>query len=152
MRVVVDTQLRTPPAAKMLALPGTTLICHASDNAPEALVDAGAEVLGCRKPDGRVDLSEVLDVLAGRGINELLVEAGPTLAGSLLEKGLVDELVIYQAPHIMGSRTKGLVETPSWTALADRCELKITEQRRIGDDTRITAQVGARKEPLCSRE
>jgi diaminohydroxyphosphoribosylaminopyrimidine deaminase/5-amino-6-(5-phosphoribosylamino)uracil reductase len=91
--------------------------------------------------DGRVDVVAVLQELAARGVNEVLVEAGPRLAGYLLDADIVDELVIYQAPHIMGSRTRRLADTPSWVSLADRKSLTVSDVRRIGDDTRITATI-----------
>ena len=101
--------------------------------------DAGAEVMSFAGSEGRVDASAVLAELAARGVNDVLVEAGPRLAGYLLDKDLVDELVIYQAPHIMGSETMGLVNTPSWSSLADRRALNIKDVRRVGADMRITA-------------
>jgi diaminohydroxyphosphoribosylaminopyrimidine deaminase/5-amino-6-(5-phosphoribosylamino)uracil reductase len=107
------------------------------------LIDAGAEVVKIAADDDRVDARAVLRDLARREINDVLVEAGPVLAGSLIGSGLVDELVIYQSPHIMGSETMGMFETPTWTALADRKTLNITDVRRVGADTRITAQVAA---------
>ena len=73
-------------------------------------------------------------------MNDVLVEAGPRLAGYLLEKELVDELVIYLAPHIMGSNTRRMFETSAWTALGDRSELDIMEVRNVGRDMRITAR------------
>jgi len=142
IRVVLDSNLRMPLAAGMLALPGTTLICCTGAPDSKALESADAEVMSFSTVGGRVDADEVLRELALRGVNEVLVEAGPGLAGHLLERDLVDELVIYQAPHIMGSQTMGLVETPSWEALADRQSLSITDVRRIGADTRITATPG----------
>jgi diaminohydroxyphosphoribosylaminopyrimidine deaminase/5-amino-6-(5-phosphoribosylamino)uracil reductase len=70
----------------------------------------------------------------------VLVEAGPTLSGQLLSQRLVDELVIYQAPHIMGSETKPMFHTPGWTQLADRRALDIVDLRRVGQDIRLTAR------------
>ena len=70
----------------------------------------------------------------------MLVECGPTLAGSLLAAGLIDELVIYQAPHIMGSETRGMAVTPEWKGLSDRLVLDVTDIRKIGRDIRITAR------------
>jgi diaminohydroxyphosphoribosylaminopyrimidine deaminase/5-amino-6-(5-phosphoribosylamino)uracil reductase len=102
-------------------------------------LETNAEVMFFSAVEGRVDADEVFKELAARGVNEVLVEAGAELAGNLLDRNLVDELVIYQAPHIMGSQTVGLVNTPSWVSLADRRALTITDVRRIGDDTRITA-------------
>jgi len=141
LRVVLDSSLRMPLAAGMLTLPGATLICSTGNHDASALEAAGAEVYSFG-PDGEtIDVREVLEELARRGINDVLVEAGPGVAGYLLEKDLVDELVIYQAPHIMGSETMGMFSTPSWMALADRRALEITDLRRIGDDMRITARI-----------
>lgn len=139
IRVVLDSRLRMPLAAGMLALRGTTLVCCTGDPDGKALQDTSAVVKSFPVVDGRVDADAVLRELALRGVNEVLVEAGAALAGDLLEKNLVDELVIYQAPHIMGSQTMRLVNTPSWTSLTDRQALTITDVRRIGRDTRITA-------------
>ena len=81
-------------------------------------------------------------LLAEREINDVLVEAGPRLAGYLVEKELVDELVIYIAPHIMGSETRGMFDTPHWLTLADRKVVDVIDLRRVGDDMRITARFG----------
>ncbi len=69
-----------------------------------------------------------------------LVEAGPRLAGGLLSENLVDELVIYQAPHMMGSETRRMLDTPAWQRLAERQALEFTDIRRVGEDLRITAR------------
>ena len=93
-----------------------------------------------RDGDGeRLNLTAVLEELARRQVNDLLVESGPSLAGRLLEQGLVDEYVIYQAPHIMGSETLGMFTTPGWAKLADRQALRITDRTQLGNDLRITA-------------
>ncbi len=140
MRVIVDTRLRTPPDAKLLSLPGQTLIFCSDSRKREGLEDAGALVVDLPERNGRVCLSDALEDLAGRGINDLLAECGPTLAGSLLADGHVDELVIYQSPHIMGSETRSMFSTPAWQALSDRRSLEIVDLRRVGGDTRITAR------------
>jgi diaminohydroxyphosphoribosylaminopyrimidine deaminase/5-amino-6-(5-phosphoribosylamino)uracil reductase len=142
IRVVLDSRLRMPLTARMLSLSGTTLVCCSGDHDSRDLQKSNAEVMTFADNGGRVDADSVLEELARRGVNEVLVEAGASLAGHLLEKDLVDELVIYQAPHIMGSQTLGLVTTPSWLSLSDRQELAITDVRRIGRDTRITASLG----------
>ena len=139
LRVVLDSQLRMPATARMLALPGRTLVCYTAGQEDRKL--AGAEVAEFGADDGRVDVAAVLEDLARREVNDVLVEAGPVLSGSLLEKDLVNELVIYQAPHIMGSNTRRMFETPSWTALADRKRLEIRDVSQVGDDTRITATI-----------
>jgi len=139
MRVVVDSKLRMPASAKMLKLPGTTVFACGDEHKRQDLVDAGAVLITIAGKNGHIDLSAVLNQLALLQVNDLLVEAGPRLAGGLIEQKLVDELVIYQAPHIMGSETIGMFTTPGWTELADRQALKIVETCLIGNDTRITA-------------
>ena len=140
LRVVLDDSLRMPLSAEMLALPGETLVYCTRGANRKALVAAGADVVEVGASAGHVDASAVLDDLGGRGVNEVLVEAGPILAGALMTADLVDELVIYQAPHIMGSETRGMFSTPTWTALSDRRPLDIIDTRPVGPDTRITAR------------
>jgi diaminohydroxyphosphoribosylaminopyrimidine deaminase/5-amino-6-(5-phosphoribosylamino)uracil reductase len=130
-----------PLSAEMLALPGETLVYCTTDTERRPLVDAGAEVIKVKRSGGHVDAAAVLADLGSRGVNYVLVEAGPTLAGNLLASRLVDELVIYQAPHIMGSETIGMFETPEWTHLSDRRLLEICDTRAVGPDTRITARL-----------
>ena len=141
IRVVLDSNLRMPLSAGMLCLPGTTLVYCIDDAKRGELEGAGTEVVKVAGDGSNVDASAVLDHLGAREINTVLVEAGPILAGYLLGADLVDELVIYQAPHIMGSETTSMFETPGWTALADRRHLDITDVRRVGSDTRITARI-----------
>lgn len=140
LRVVLDGSLRMARSANMLALPGDTIVCHCSDADGSELRDAGATIESFSGTNGRVDVAAVLEYLGDREVNDVLVEAGPTLAGHLLQNKHVDELVIYQAPHIMGSETRRLVETPGWQSLADRQELEITDVRQVGADTRVTAR------------
>ena len=140
LRVVLDQKLRMPLSAEMLALPGATIVYCVSDKARQPLIDAGAEVVKVGGREGHVDAVAVLENLGSRGVNEVLVEAGPALAGALITDDLVDELVIYQAPHIMGSETKGMFSTPSWTSLSDRRALDIVDTCQVGPDTRITAR------------
>jgi len=140
-RAIVDSELRMPLSAGMLCLPGRTLVYCTDDSRREALEGEGGTVIRVGDPGGRVPLDAVLADLAGREINDVLVEAGPTLAGALLQAGLVDELVIYQAPHIMGHETIPMFETPGWRTLADRRALTVTDRRQVGTDTRITATV-----------
>ena len=136
LRVVLDSDLRMSGDAAMLTLPGKTLVVHANGGA-DATLD-GAELVRIRGGDGRVDIDALLAVLAEREVNDMLVEAGPTVLGSLLENGVVDELIIYQAPHIMGSQTRTMAKTPGWTRLADRMALRIVDVRRVGSDLRLT--------------
>lgn len=143
LRVVVDTGLRTPPTAKLLRPPGRALIATASDDShrTRALADAGAEVVRLAQAYGGVDLERLMALLAEREINEVLVEAGPQLAGPLLAQGLVDELVLYFAPAFLGDDARGMFHLPGIAALADRKELEIVDVRAVGADWRITAKV-----------
>ncbi len=138
LRVVIDSQLRMPPTARMLSLPGDTVVFCQCDNNRDALENAGAKVIVVAGSTDQVDLVAVLKQLAGLKVNDLLVEAGQTLAGSLLMAGLVDELVIYQAPHIMGSETRGMFATPDWQELQQKLALKVIDVRQVGVDSRIT--------------
>jgi len=141
LRVVLDSRLRMPITARMLALPGATLVCCAGEYDAGPLEAAGAEVQEFGAHGEFVNVFEVLAALSEREINDVLVEAGPRLSGYLIEKELVDELVIYQSPHIMGSNTRGMFNTPTLEALADRKTLDVTDVRRVGIDTRITARI-----------
>jgi diaminohydroxyphosphoribosylaminopyrimidine deaminase/5-amino-6-(5-phosphoribosylamino)uracil reductase len=140
LRVVIDSRLRTPAAAKLLAQPGDTAVFCADDRGRATLEAAGAAVYRVATDRGRVDLADVLLKLAELGINDVLVEAGPGLSGSLLAGGHVDELVIYQAPHMMGSETMGIITTPGWTALRHRLQLEIRDVRRVGPDLKVIAR------------
>lgn len=143
LRVVLDPELATPADAKMLGLPGPTLIV-CSDEQPlhgASLEAAGAQIVRLPGSDGRLDLDQVLRYLGEQEINEVLLESGATLAGAMLEQGLVDELVIYQAPHLMGDKGRGLFVLPGIEAMADRIALCVTDLRQFGQDIRITAKL-----------
>jgi diaminohydroxyphosphoribosylaminopyrimidine deaminase/5-amino-6-(5-phosphoribosylamino)uracil reductase len=113
LRVVLDKDLRMPLSAEMLALPGGTLLYCTNDNKRGPLIEAGADIVKVGALDRLVNAAAVLDDLGRRDVNDVLVEAGPALAGNLISNDLVDELVIYQAPHIMGSETIGMFRTPT---------------------------------------
>lgn len=143
LRVILDSSLRMPLSARMLTLPGNTAVFCVDDSNRSALEDAGASVYVVPARDGNTSLDAVLRQLADLEVNDVLAEAGHTLAGSLLAAGLVDELVIYQSPHIMGSRTQGMFTTPAWQHMSQRMQLDIVDVRRVGADTRITARPAA---------
>ncbi len=140
LRVVVDSHLETPTTARILE-GGDVLVAAASEDAAKiaALRKAGAEVLVLPNPQGKVDLVRLLQVLAGRGVNELHVEAGHKLNGSLLREGLVDELLLYFAPTILGSGRE-MFPLPELTDLCGRRDLKIVDLRCVGSDIRILAR------------
>jgi len=141
LRAVLDSGLRMPLSAGMLDLPGTTVIYCADDSGRQPLIDAGADVVRVGAEGDYVDAAAVLADLAKRQVNNVLVEAGPIVTGNLLSHRLVDELVIYQAPHIMGSETMSMFQTPGWKALSDRLTVDVSDLRRVGRDIRITVRV-----------
>jgi len=141
-RVVLDSSLRTPPAARILQGGKVLLFTVSQDAAKRAKLEAqGAEVRVLTDAAGRVDLKAVLRELAGRGINEVLVEAGRTLNGALLRAGLVDELLLYLAPQLLGDAACGMADLGGLVRLEQKVELDWRDVRRIGNDLRITAGV-----------
>ena len=140
LRVVLDSALRTPPDARVLDSSAATVLAHDKEcEVPAALAEV--DRIGLQHgPDG-VDLDALLDELTARQCNEILVESGPRLAGSLLQAGLLDELIIYMAPTLMGSDARPLVELPL-ERMAQKVPLVIEDIRRIGRDWRITAILG----------
>lgn len=141
VRVVVDSRLRTPPTARLLSLPGKTLIACLEPTPGRAapLEAAGAQVLVTPPGPGGVDLAFLLRYLARQEINEVLIEAGATLAGAALQAGLVDEWVLYLAPHLMGDAGRGLCHLPGLELMRDRLPLVIRDVRMVGSDLRVTA-------------
>jgi diaminohydroxyphosphoribosylaminopyrimidine deaminase/5-amino-6-(5-phosphoribosylamino)uracil reductase len=146
MRVVLDSGLRISPKAKILQ-DGKTLIYTASADAEKhkTLAACGAEVVLLAGPDGRVDLHAVMSDLGKRGINEVLVESGRTLNGALLKAGLVDELVLYLAPQLLGDAARGLAELGEFTHLQQRVALDWKDVRQVGTDLRIVAKISKEK-------
>jgi len=144
-RIIIDSHLRTPPQAKILRIPGEVLIycAHQTPEKSAALEAQGATVICQPAHHQRVDLAAVLNDLAERQVNEVLLEAGATLAGAMIAAGLVDELIIYMAPRLLGSDGRGLLKLPGIEQLADAVQLKITDIRAVGDDWRITSKLGS---------
>ena len=142
LRVVVDSQLHTPPGAKILAGGGVLIVSAVDDPAKiQALRDAGAEVVVLEGRDGRVDLARLMRLLAEREVNELMVEAGATLNGALLAAGLVDELVLYLAPMLLGDAARGLFALPALSRMDERKNLTLHDVRQVGTDMRVIARV-----------
>ncbi len=137
-RVVLDSSLRIPEDAKLLSLPGPVCLIHSHGDQDKAARLASRGIHLQQMPDG-VDLPLVMKFLAEREINEVLIEAGPTLAGAAMQAGLIDELIIYMAPHLMGHNARGLFHLSGLEKMADRIDLKIQDIRSVGKDFRITA-------------
>ena len=141
LRVVVDSRLETPPDATVVGK--GTVIAAAMNlvNPMQALQACGAEVIVLPNAAGKVELSDLLLELGRRGVNELHVEAGCKLNGSLLNEGLVDELLLYLAPCLLGDAAQGMFHLPELKALSEQRKLTIVDVRQIGADIRILARV-----------
>lgn len=141
-RVVLDPRLQTPTNARLLSLPGRAIIFTASEDASRraALTDAGAEVHIVETAAAGLNLHSVMAELAALQVNELQIEAGAILCGSLMRDQLVDELIIYMAPHLMGSEARALMHLPGIEHMQARQALKIIDIRALADDWRIQAR------------
>ena len=138
LRVVVDSRLETPPSARIVGPPGSVLLYVAIDDAGrrQALEAGGVEVALLAQDNGKVDLPAMLTDLAARGINELHVEAGEKLNGSFLRERLVDELLVYMAPRLLGAG-RGLAALGPFQALAESLAFDFHAVDRIGGDLRL---------------
>lgn len=143
LRVVVDSKLRMSPTSQLLREPGRTLIVAACDDRAraDALRAAGAEIMILPGPDARVDLGALMHQLAMREVNEVLVEAGATLCGALLNAKLVHELLLYYAPCLLGNEARGMFQLSPLAHMADRLSLDVTDVRAVGRDWRMTATI-----------
>ena len=140
LRVIVDSQLRTPRNALMFKQATPILLVHNGQVDAQQLADWPdfVELIALPGKDGRIDLQALLSELAKRQCNEILVETGATLAGSFLRRGLLDEIIMYMAPKLLGSNARPLFDLPLETMSAS-LSLKIKDIRAVGRDWRITA-------------
>jgi diaminohydroxyphosphoribosylaminopyrimidine deaminase / 5-amino-6-(5-phosphoribosylamino)uracil reductase len=143
-RVLIDSQLEVPPTAQILAGAPTLIFCGDLDDRhaerAAALRERGAELVQMANADGKVDLPAMLKVLGERQVNELHVEAGYKLNGSLLREGCVDELLIYLAPSLLGTDSMSMFNLVAPETLEGRMRLNFHSVDRIGDDLRILAR------------
>jgi diaminohydroxyphosphoribosylaminopyrimidine deaminase/5-amino-6-(5-phosphoribosylamino)uracil reductase len=143
LRVVLDSSARTPLDAAVLSDAAPTLICttaKAPEDAVEALRARGATVERFGARDGRVDVAAVLDHLGRVGLCDVLVEGGPTVAGELVDRALVDRYVFYLAPKLLGQVGVGTLSGVVVPNIADARELTIDRVRRVGADVKIEAR------------
>jgi diaminohydroxyphosphoribosylaminopyrimidine deaminase/5-amino-6-(5-phosphoribosylamino)uracil reductase len=136
LRVIADSLLETPPQARILQ--GDRALIFSAVQKKDL---KNAEVVQLANPRGKVDLKKMLEELGRRGINELHVEAGFKLNGSLLREGCVDELLVYLNPSLLGDSAQGMVNLPEVASLDKRVKLKIRSIEKIGEDIRILARL-----------
>jgi diaminohydroxyphosphoribosylaminopyrimidine deaminase/5-amino-6-(5-phosphoribosylamino)uracil reductase len=144
LRIVVDRDLRLPLDAEVLA-DNNVLIATAQPRKERmrALEARGVAVLQLPDAAGKVDLPALMRELAKRELNEVMVESGNRLNGALLRAELVDELVVYLAPHLLGDSARGMFDLGVLSALDERRRLAIQGVRRVGTDLRIVARVSS---------
>jgi diaminohydroxyphosphoribosylaminopyrimidine deaminase/5-amino-6-(5-phosphoribosylamino)uracil reductase len=149
-RVLIDSQLEVAPDAQILAGAPTLIFCGVPDARLEARADAlrarGAEIVPLANAAGKVDLPAMLKVLGERQVNELHVEAGYKLNGSLLREGCVDELLVYLAPSLLGTDSMGMFNLVAPAGLDERVRLVFHAVERIGEDLRVLARVAPQPE------
>ncbi len=142
LRVVLDSRLRMPLSARMLQERHALIYAALPDpDKIAALEQAGAMVSMLPDGNGQVDLPAMMRDLAQRGCNEVLLEAGSTLNGALLRAGLVDELLLYVAPQLLGDGARGMARLGELTGLDQRIDLKWQDVRQVGNDLRLTVKV-----------
>ncbi|MBL4607461.1 MAG: bifunctional diaminohydroxyphosphoribosylaminopyrimidine deaminase/5-amino-6-(5-phosphoribosylamino)uracil reductase RibD [Pseudomonadales bacterium] len=144
LRIVLDSQLRIPLTAKLLQQAGETWVvttensAQSKQNKIKELPNLGTEVITIQSND-QIDLPSLLKKLAEREVNEVLVETGPTLAGAFLQAELVDELIFYMAPKLMGHAAKPSLNLPGLEKMSDCLQLNFKDIRQVGEDLRIIA-------------
>ena len=143
-RVVIDSRLDMPLGAKVLQGEPPIILTVSDDAARRKALEArGAEVVTVPRQGEKTDLAAIARMLGERGFNEVTVETGGKLMGSLLMAGIVDELVIYYAPMILGDKSQALFVLPEWTLLNQALRPKVVDVRMIEDDIRLTARFEA---------
>ena len=142
LRVVVDSRLEIDPSARVLQGERVLVVAAVENHLLASIIEArGAEVIFLPNDAGKVDLQALMRELAKRGINELHVEAGFKLNGSLLREGLVDELLLYLAPSLIGDASRGLFHLPALEDLAEKRTLQWRDVRQVGGDLRVVARL-----------
>ena len=145
IRVIVDSSLKIPVHSKLFTLDGEVIIAttYPKSELKAKQLAQFAEIIELpadpKNPAQKgVNCTELIKILAQREINEVLVEAGPTLAGSLLDDGLVDELIVYLAPSLLGESARSMIGSAPIQQLSDRFQGKFFGVQPIGDDLRVT--------------
>ena len=140
-KILVDSRLEVALSAKIFDGSEVLIFCASADQKKRAaLADKNATVIQLPDDRGKVDLAAMMQELGKHEMNEVLIEAGTKLNGSLLHAGLIDELIIYLAPHLIGDLARGMFGMPELTVLSERRALTIMDTRQIGNDIRITAR------------
>ena len=136
VRIIIDSDNRVTPQHKLIHQPGSSWLMRRTPD--EAVWPESVTQIAVPEVNNKLDLVAMMLLLGQRQINSIWVEAGATLAGALLRAGLVDELIVYLAPKLLGNAARGLCELPGLTQLADAPEFSFSDIRQVGDDLRLT--------------
>ena len=145
-RVILDSQLKISLDARILSLPGRVIVCTTPDAVKQNeekisnLKAAGAELVQLKNENDRISLPALLMFLNAENFNEILLETGATLSGAFMRAGLIDEIVIYMAPLLMGDKASSLFSLPDISGMGDVCKLEILDVKAVGKDWRIIAK------------
>ncbi|WP_371128809.1 bifunctional diaminohydroxyphosphoribosylaminopyrimidine deaminase/5-amino-6-(5-phosphoribosylamino)uracil reductase RibD [Nitrosomonas sp. Nm132] len=141
LRVVIDSRLEISVNARLLQDEKILIFSAQRDESRiKSLEEKGADIIIMPGAGGKVDLTQMMVKLTDFEINEVLVESGSTLGGAMVQEGLVDELVIYLAPYVLGDKAQGMLSLPMLTTLSHKRKLEVTDLRVIGEDIRVTAR------------
>ncbi|WP_305460439.1 bifunctional diaminohydroxyphosphoribosylaminopyrimidine deaminase/5-amino-6-(5-phosphoribosylamino)uracil reductase RibD [Photobacterium leiognathi] len=141
IRVIIDSQNRLTPAYQLFHLPGKTILARTEKGDEDWPESVSQWVVPTGQNSQQIDLTELMQQLAESGINHIWVEAGAGLAGGLLDAQLVDSLILYQAPKLMGADSRSLMNLPTLTAMDQVIDLNITDVRMVDCDLKITAAI-----------
>jgi len=143
LRIILDTNLSTPENAKIVSGDGNTLIITANtdDSAIDNFREKSVEIFHCPTQGGRINLQEVMLELGRREMNTILLEAGSQLSGSMLEQGLVDEIIVYMAPDLMGCDARDMFKIPGLECMSDKLKLQYKDVVMVGRDLRLTLTI-----------
>jgi len=137
LRVVLDSHARMPAGAQVLDAAAPTLLIHATGARSAHVLPSHVQCAEVEIAGGRLDLHAVLALLAARGCNEVQVEAGASVCGALFAQDLVDELLLYVAPVLLGDHALPLLALPAIETMAQRTALRVIDQRQVGEDWRL---------------
>ena len=139
VRVIIDTQNRLTPDLRLFSQHSPIILIR--QHLEKSLQwPQFVEQIVVSQCDGKADLVEVVRILSERGFNHLWIEAGATLAGAFINQQLVDEVILYQAPKLMGDQSRSLLNLPELTTMSQVIDLTISDLRMVGRDIRITAE------------
>jgi diaminohydroxyphosphoribosylaminopyrimidine deaminase/5-amino-6-(5-phosphoribosylamino)uracil reductase len=146
VRVVVDSKLRLSGKEKLFQTPGDIWIVtlNGDEKKTKQLETVGAEVIRLENSASEhICLNKLMQVLAARGINEVHTECGQSLAGALIDQQLADQIIIYMAPHLLGSKARGAFELSEITDMGQRKTCNLSDIRQFGEDLRLTLIPGS---------